>query len=286
MSEFDHAPHTYLLTRTDTEAQRLDRLYGAWQANIKYLLHPAITVHDHACIADIGTGTASVIWLRDLSREVPSSCQPHGFDISAAMFPDRQILPPNVTLFEQDMLQPFPEQFLGHYDVVHVRLMIVALSSDHWAMGVQNLMTLLRPGGWLQWEDCAGHEATVHEPSSHEHRSKNARLYLDLFRKTAIDCGKKPKIAELMKIFQRSGLVTCQEHIHPLLEPEAREDLNFAVLEGVQNTLIAAFDSGHRKWIEAKADIAGARRAAETDLQQYHCWFTYNVHVVIGMSPP
>ncbi|KAJ5489787.1 hypothetical protein N7539_004677 [Penicillium diatomitis] len=143
---------------------------------------------------------------------------------------------------------------------------------------------LERPGSWLQWEDYAGHNATFHEPSGHKDRSDHARLYLDLFRKTAIDCEKNQ--TELMKIFQSRGLVSCQEHIHSLLEPEARDDLHFAVLEGVQNTLGAAFDSGHRKLIKAKADIANSRRAAETDLQKHHCWFTYNVHVVIGMSPP
>ncbi|KAJ5489788.1 hypothetical protein N7539_004678 [Penicillium diatomitis] len=162
MSESDHAPHTYILTRTKTEAQRiarsLDRQYDAWQANIKYLLHPAITIYDHARVADIGrywncimdgqmtdcSNIASWIWLRDISRELPSSCQLQGFDISAARFPDRQTLFSNVTLFEHDMFKPFAEDFMGDYDVVHVRLMIVALSSNQWAMAVQDLMTFLR----------------------------------------------------------------------------------------------------------------------------------------------
>lgn len=34
--------------------------YKAWQANIGYLLHPAIKTHDHMRIADVGTGTGLV----------------------------------------------------------------------------------------------------------------------------------------------------------------------------------------------------------------------------------
>jgi len=34
--------------------------YKAWQANIGYLLHPAIKQHDRMRIADVGTGTGLV----------------------------------------------------------------------------------------------------------------------------------------------------------------------------------------------------------------------------------
>lgn len=50
----------------------------------------------------------------------------------------------NITLYEHNLLNAFPEEFIGTYDVVHVRLMIVALSFNQWEAAVRNLITLLR----------------------------------------------------------------------------------------------------------------------------------------------
>lgn len=83
-------------------------------------------------------------WLRELANVLPSSCQLDGFDISDALFPDASTLPENITFYLQNFLLPFPEQFIGNYDVVSVRVMVVALSSDEAEPAVRNLMTLLR----------------------------------------------------------------------------------------------------------------------------------------------
>ena len=56
----------------------------------------------------------------------------------------RDHLPGNIHFHHQNFLEPFPEEFLGKYDVVNVRVMVVALSSDEWGPAVRNLMTLLR----------------------------------------------------------------------------------------------------------------------------------------------
>ncbi|KAJ5663571.1 hypothetical protein N7507_004302 [Penicillium longicatenatum] len=85
----------YLLVRTMAESERLEMQYKAWQANIKYLLHPLIEQHDTMRIADVGTGTG--IWLSDLADALPKTCQLDGFDLSDAMFPSKDALPANVT---------------------------------------------------------------------------------------------------------------------------------------------------------------------------------------------
>jgi len=59
------------------------------------------------------------------------------------MFPSKDVLPENITFRPQNLLEPFPDDCLGAYDVVNVRVMLVALSSDEWEPAVQNLMTLL-----------------------------------------------------------------------------------------------------------------------------------------------
>lgn len=83
------------------------------------------------------------IWLRELAKSLPASSQLDGFDLSDSMF-NRENLPGNIEFHNQNFLEPFGEHFLGKYDVVNVRVMVVALSSDEWEPAVRNLMTLLR----------------------------------------------------------------------------------------------------------------------------------------------
>lgn len=59
------------------------------------------------------------------------------------MFPRKDELPENIAFYHQNLLEPFPDIYLGKYDVVNVRVMVVALSSDEWEPAVRNLMTLL-----------------------------------------------------------------------------------------------------------------------------------------------
>lgn len=42
--------------------------YNAWQANIGYLLHPEIQLHDSMRIADVGTGTGLVAIIPERRR--------------------------------------------------------------------------------------------------------------------------------------------------------------------------------------------------------------------------
>lgn len=41
----------------------------------------------------------------------------------------------------------------GVFDIVAVRLLHTALPNEIWDQAVHNLVSLLRPGGWLQWVD-------------------------------------------------------------------------------------------------------------------------------------
>jgi hypothetical protein len=120
----------------------------------------------------------------------------------------RDHLPGNIHFHHQNFLEPFPEEFLGKYDIVNVRVMVLALSSDEWGPAVRNLMTLLReynayleiyclvdnplgPGGYLQWVDCAAHDCVVKGPDGVN--PTHARRYMEIFRTGMIAVGKTPK---------------------------------------------------------------------------------------------
>ncbi|KAJ5144976.1 hypothetical protein N7448_002368 [Penicillium atrosanguineum] len=242
----------------------------AWQANIGYLFHPVIEQHDNMRIADVGTGTG--IWLRDLADALPNTCQLDGFDLSNIMFPSKDALPANIAFHHQNLLLPFPDEYIGKYDVVNVRVMVVALSSNEWEPA---------PGGYLQWIDCAAHDCVIKGVPEGKQAS-NAQRGLDLFRKTLNTLGKTSNIAILHSIFQKSGLVSCEEEICSLDNPETRENVNLAVVVGIQHILTAAFKLHKLDEIQSIDQIMELKEAVLGDLHDMSCYFCYDVYVVVG----
>ncbi|KAK8910745.1 hypothetical protein QC760_001682 [Botrytis cinerea] len=93
---------------------------------------------------------------------------------------------------------------------------------------------------------------------------------------------KTPNVAALHGMFQRNNLQDCEEQIFPLIDPAGREALNLAILEGIQNGLIAALDLGPLAWIQSKDEVMESRNAATEDLDNLQGWFSYNAHMVTG----
>ena len=100
---------------------------------------------------DVGTGTG--VWPLAIAALHPQwHCM--GTDVSSDQFPPLESLGPNVKLQVSDLRESFPKAMLGHFDVVHARLLLLAMEDQHaWTVAVNNLSTLLKPGGWLQWEE-------------------------------------------------------------------------------------------------------------------------------------
>lgn len=119
------------------------------------ILSPLIPKSSVRSVADIATGTG--IWLRDVSHELHSQSgssdsdkklQLVGFDISAAQFPpqwkETNEIGKTETRFElADINKGFAEEWWGKFDVVHLRLLIVALTVEKIENAVRNVLTLL-----------------------------------------------------------------------------------------------------------------------------------------------
>src|SRR5690606_36035991 len=114
-------------------------------------------------IADVGTGTA--IWLVDLASRLAPTLALQGFDIDTARFPSAEKLRLGVKLQQLDAKEPFPSEHLGSYDVVHAGFFIYGLSNDEWKPMTRNLITTLKPGGWILWEE-TGYSSWVTLPPS------------------------------------------------------------------------------------------------------------------------
>ncbi|KAF2192556.1 hypothetical protein K469DRAFT_694643 [Zopfia rhizophila CBS 207.26] len=141
----------YWLARNATEQQRLARQHEVWTKSIGYLLHPSIahTLPRNAKIADVGTGTG--IWMTELAKASPSTYQFDGYDISDAQFPPPKTLASNITLNFGDFKKPFPENLRSKYDLVNIRLIIISMGEGVWESTLRNILTLLKPGGAVQW---------------------------------------------------------------------------------------------------------------------------------------
>ncbi len=98
----------------------------------------------------MGTGTA--IWLLNLARELPSA-QLDGLDINLAQAPPKQGLPRNVKLRTWNALDDVPSELVGQYDLVHVRLLVFAVDNSDPRPMLRNLIKMLIPGGFLQWDE-------------------------------------------------------------------------------------------------------------------------------------
>ena len=62
--------------------------------------------------------------------------------------------PHNVVKFSTlNLLEPVPEHLQATFDVLHLRLLVLGLPKGTWEVACKNILSLLKPGGWVQWEE-------------------------------------------------------------------------------------------------------------------------------------
>ncbi|KAI8944590.1 hypothetical protein F4801DRAFT_599518 [Xylaria longipes] len=132
----DHikANNDYAFMRDCDASSRLTAQHYLWKDLFGYLVHPDISTRGGGLkVADVATGNG--IWLQDLAEHTPSSTELHGFDISLDQ------VGPKPWLHHMHTWNIFEEpasQFLGNNDPRPV---------------LENLKKLLKPGGYLQWDE-------------------------------------------------------------------------------------------------------------------------------------
>lgn len=156
----------YLFERNDAELRRLNEQHNLLTRLCRNsLLELQIPANDVRKIADVGTGTG--IWLKDLARRLsnPPSLEREyfGFDISAKHFPSTP--GKRMSFHQHDILEPFPVAFHGKFDLVHIRLLVLALKKTQFQTAVTNVIQLLKPGGYIQWEEFETKNMTFIPPS-------------------------------------------------------------------------------------------------------------------------
>ena len=74
-----------------------------------------------------------------------------GLDMSAAQFHSNP--PRGVEFGTLNILDPVPTELENTFDVLHLRLLVLGLPTGTWTTASQNILKLLKPGGWIQWEE-------------------------------------------------------------------------------------------------------------------------------------
>ncbi|MCJ1399344.1 hypothetical protein MMC11_002546 [Xylographa trunciseda] len=146
---------SYILGRDSQESRRLDiqheftRRWGHGR-----LIHPSILLTDLHAVADVGTGTG--IWINEVAELLNSQDRTSdfiGFDVSAEQFMPAAARVPGVKFEVHDVFKPFAEKYRGKFDLVNVRYLAYGISEKSLPSIMNSLSELLRPGGYLQWQE-------------------------------------------------------------------------------------------------------------------------------------
>ncbi|KAL5359074.1 hypothetical protein BJX96DRAFT_183536 [Aspergillus floccosus] len=169
---------SYVLRRDIVDSVRLDAQHLMWKLHKGYVLHPLIPVTERMKIAEIGSETA--VWIFDLVPQLPPSVHLHGFDISDSQYPPKELWPKNVSLGLLDSLSDPPESFRAQYDVVHLRLWACILRGNDILSLIHHAKSLLKPGGYIQWEDADLTHQNVKGATAQEFERRITKIFQDV----------------------------------------------------------------------------------------------------------
>ena len=259
-------------------SHRLDEQHFFTTKTLGFLIHPNIpNPSPTAKIADIGAGTG--IWLLDVAKSLPTTCQLTGFDFTTSAFPPAQTWPVNVAFKLQDMSLPFPPSEIGTYDIVAVRFVSSATARADWTRMVENLTTLLKPGGWLQWIDSCNF--ALYNSVAGTSRAACQEIYdgLESFRaKDNLVIGlmmREPTNLRRENVFRDVGLVDVHEDVfstdklqEPQLKLREKGTRNIIVcFLGCLDGLVTVEGSG---WSKEKVERFKEKAMKEIDSGVYH----------------
>lgn len=143
----------------------------------------------------------------------------------------------------QDILQPFPKEHWGRYDLVHVRLLVGAMKEVDYPQAVRNLYDLLseyclalpslcssfvelqlrqtaiEPGGYLQWDDCDTTAFCTDDPTPIDMEMR--QIVVDAVEKLGL-CGNAPQY--LHQLAAQTGFVDARLYANSTADkPHLRE---------------------------------------------------------------
>ncbi|RYC63732.1 hypothetical protein CHU98_g2472 [Xylaria longipes] len=171
VEDYDQSKYWVAPARNFRSSARLHLQHFLIQNTLGYLLEPTIEKSvansQPLKVADLACGNG--IWLSELHSYLAKnniSAQLDGFDINPINFPHPAHLPATVSLNHLDILsRPLPAELLGIYDVVHIRAFVSVIPDADLTPVLSVASELLKPGGYVQWEESRGDRFIVESPS-------------------------------------------------------------------------------------------------------------------------
>ncbi|GKT63162.1 methyltransferase domain-containing protein [Colletotrichum tofieldiae] len=201
-------------------------------------------------VAEIATGTG--VWLKDMAKQLPVSAMLRGIDMDSTKFPRASELPPNCSMMQHNALRPFPEQMLGTFDMVHVRLLRLGLKKEDWETLAHNIFALLRPGGYLHWEEVADSSWKCIPPSRAFDEWKRIETLW------AMSVGRDPFMpAQLPIVLRNVGFTDVDEKIWNTygVEDKMRGPMTKISTEIVRRVMLAVLEDGGTETLQSMKDI-------------------------------
>ncbi|VUC31164.1 unnamed protein product [Clonostachys rosea] len=252
-----------------SERERLDWQHNFFKAVFEGNLLPKdleaqLRSTDSPAIADVATGTG--VWLRDLGRQLPNSSRLDGYDYDTSKFPAEDTVPSNIKFHYADVLKPFPDHLHGTYDLVHIRLMMYCFRQDELQLATRHVRDLLKPGGWIVWED-TGYNTWTSLPMG-----PNFANFIGLDFRYATHVGRDTLMPlNLKPLFEQEGFVNCGENIFSMFKVGGgKETGGMVTIRVARQSLMGMVEKGGFEAIKTEDDVEKTINGLVTELNQGH----------------
>ncbi|KAH6969233.1 hypothetical protein DER45DRAFT_548839 [Fusarium avenaceum] len=153
-------PEWYLKAQDNDVSSDIGRLtvyhLGFKQATDGTLVFPTIDFSNRLrSILDVGT--ADGLWMREVQSAIAAPGKGKhtfiGTDINTSFFPTTTDI--DTIYVKQDIKDPTPQSWKDSFDLINLRMILIAAGSSTAQRAVVNEhIKLLKPGGWIQIGDC------------------------------------------------------------------------------------------------------------------------------------
>ncbi|PTU17394.1 hypothetical protein P175DRAFT_0445685 [Aspergillus ochraceoroseus IBT 24754] len=167
----------------------------------------------------LDSATAEGTWLIDLAQSVPSSATLIGTDIAPQHFAAELGRPSNVQLLTHSILDTWPVELQGSFDVVHQRFVLTVASNETGPDAVRKLFACVKPGGWIELHE--GNMLSIQEGPEHAAFT----TFRDIMVNAWAAIGNQPSPGSyLVTWLKEAGAVDIQEDIQTIRVGAASED--------------------------------------------------------------
>jgi SAM-dependent methyltransferase len=265
------SPEWYLKAHDQDVSSDIGRLtifhYGFKQAAGGTLVFGSIDFSS-APRAVLDVGTADGLWMREVQSSVHSPPQGEhtftGTDINPSFFPDTSTK--NITFVKQDVKEPPPQAWHEAFDLVNLRMILIAAGSGAaQRAAVNEHIKLVKPGGWIQIGDC---DRICPTPESENPRYHDMWACIRaVLQSSSVDSLEPPKMKSWL---QEAGLEEVQERTVMRAVGKRNVDVELGRL-GVEADLLIA---------------QGMASAAKGEWPVYGCVKTFSgILIAVGLSP-